>query len=215
MAVKGYADNIFVNCPFDDDYYELLYAVVFTVHDCGFVARCALEDEDGGDVRIQKIQRIIRECKYGIHDVSRTELSKGNRLPRFNMPLELGLFLGARCFGDSGQKRKKCLVLDREPYRYQQFISDIAGQDIRAHAGDDKKLVSEVRGWLRNVSGRKNLPGGAKIWERYCEFWNDLPDLCPLRQDSCPLPIGRLLESAGSGQREQEWPTHLNDGMQF
>jgi len=32
------------------------------------------------------------------HDISRTELNE-HSLPRFNMPLELGLFLGASRFG--------------------------------------------------------------------------------------------------------------------
>jgi len=48
------------------------------------------------------------------------------------MPLELGIFLGAKRFGGPKQKRKNCLILDREKYRYQQYCSDIAGQDIKA-----------------------------------------------------------------------------------
>ena len=73
--------------------------MVFTVHDCGFIARCALEEEDASQVRIDKIYNIIAECRYGIHDISRTELDENSGLPRFNMPLELGIFLGAKKFG--------------------------------------------------------------------------------------------------------------------
>jgi hypothetical protein len=54
-----------------------------------------LEAYDSGDVRIEKILDIIDQCKLGIHDISRTELNE-HSLPRFNMPLELGLFLGKR-----------------------------------------------------------------------------------------------------------------------
>ncbi|MBW8302017.1 MAG: hypothetical protein K0M60_20690, partial [Hydrogenophaga sp.] len=68
-----------------------------------------------------------------------------NKLPRFNMPLELGLFLGAKRYGDTVQKRKKCLVLDCERYRYQKFISDIAGQDIDSHEGKVEILIDKVR----------------------------------------------------------------------
>ena len=48
---------------------------------------------------------IIKASRFGIHDVSRTESDKASALPRFNMPLELGFFLGARAFGhpDSGR----------------------------------------------------------------------------------------------------------------
>ncbi|MEO1034443.1 MAG: hypothetical protein AAFX44_02670 [Pseudomonadota bacterium] len=64
-----------------------------------------------------------------------------NGLPRFNMPLELGVFVGAKRFGDSAQKNKKTLILDREPYRYQEFISDIAGQDIKSHDADPAQAI--------------------------------------------------------------------------
>jgi len=44
----GHEDSVFVNCPFDEEYEELFDAIVFAVHDCGFVARCALEAIDSG-----------------------------------------------------------------------------------------------------------------------------------------------------------------------
>jgi hypothetical protein len=47
--------------------------------------------------------------------------------------LELGLFLGAKRFGDEEQRRKRALVLDVERYRYQRFISDLAGVDVTPH----------------------------------------------------------------------------------
>ena len=46
-----------------------------------------------------KIYGLIEECRYGIHDLSRTKLDEINALPRFNMPIELGLFLGAMRYG--------------------------------------------------------------------------------------------------------------------
>lgn len=170
-----YNDNVFINCPFDSDYKPLFDAMVFVIHDCGFVARCALEEEDASQVRIDKIYGIIEACRYGIHDISRTELDMNSGFPRFNMPLELGVFLGAKKFGITEQKRKKCLVLDKEPYRYQQFISDIAGQDIQAHNNDAETIVKIVRNWLRNASERQTVPGGSIIWERYQTFLKDLP----------------------------------------
>ena len=91
------------------------------------------------------------------------------------MPLEFGVFLGAKKFGVAEQKRKKCLVLDKEPYRYQQFISDIAGQDIQAHHNDIETLVRVVRNWLRTASGRQTVPGAHIIWERYQTFLSELP----------------------------------------
>jgi hypothetical protein len=98
-APDGYGIRVFINCPFDRAYRGLFRSIVFTTIYCGFRARCALEIDDASEVRIEKILKIIEECQLGIHDLSRTELDRATRLPRFNMPLELGLFLGARRFG--------------------------------------------------------------------------------------------------------------------
>lgn len=103
--------NTFINCPFDEDYKALHEALVFAVHDCGYVARSAQEFDDSSVIRIQKIYALIKNARYGIHDLSRTELDSLHGLPRFNMPLELGLFLGAKEFGGKAQKNKMCLVL--------------------------------------------------------------------------------------------------------
>jgi len=172
---KDYAGNVFINCPFDGDYMPLFRAATFATIDCGFYARSALELDDGGEVRIEKIQRIIRQCKFGIHDISRTELDEDTNLPRFNMPLELGIFLGAKKFGDKSQKDKRCLIMDREQFRYQVFISDIAGQDIKGHNNDPSEVISKVSEFLRNASERKTVPGGAAISVRYSAFLVELP----------------------------------------
>src|SRR5436305_10229200 len=105
--------HVFINCPFDTKYRPLMRALLFAVHDCGFRARSALEVEDSGEVRVQKILRIISESPLGIHDISRVEPDRFTSLPRFNMPSELGLFLGAKAFGGPDQQAKRCLVLVR------------------------------------------------------------------------------------------------------
>ena len=173
MKPPSYNDNVFINCPFDLDYKPLFNAIVFAVHDCGFVARCALEEGDASQVRIDKIYKIIEDSRYGIHDILRTELDETLGLPRFNMPLELGIFLGAKRFGVEEQEVKKCLVMDREPYRYQKFISDIAGQDIFVHNNNPEEVVRVVRDWLGTASGHQTIPGGSIIWGRYQSFLND------------------------------------------
>ncbi len=175
MMPSHYNDNVFINCPFDIDYKPLLDAIVFTVYDCGFIVRCALEEEDASQVRIDKIYNIISDCRYGIHDISRTEIDNVSGFPRFNMPFELGVFLGAKKFGGEEQKRKTCLILDRKPYRYQEFISDIAGQDIQTHNNTPEQTVRVVRNWLRTASKREMIPDGSIIWQRYKDFIDGLP----------------------------------------
>src|SRR5258708_5683890 len=102
---NDYDISVFINCPFDRAYKPLFNSLVFATIYCGFRARCALEIDDGSQVRIDKIFAAIEECRFGIHDLSRTQLDNGTGLPRFNMPLELGMFLGAKRFGDRLQKR--------------------------------------------------------------------------------------------------------------
>ena len=179
MAVPQYDYSVFVNCPFDAAYRSLFEALVFVVHDCGYIARCALEVDDASQVRIEKVERIIAGCKFGIHDISRTELDAATGLPRFNMPLELGMFLGAKRFGRAEQKHKVCLILDTERYRYQKFISDISGQDISAHQGKPEQAVKVVRDWLSNATPKSvRIPGGTAIAKRYALFRQELPTMC-------------------------------------
>ena len=126
--------SVFINCPFDKQYQPIFDAIVFCVVACGFEPRCTLELTDAGDVRIENIYRLIAQCNHSIHDISRTEVGdQPYRLPRFNMPLELGIFLGAKRFGGRSS-RKHCLIMDRAPYRYKRFISDIGVKTSRRTA---------------------------------------------------------------------------------
>lgn len=167
---------MFINCPFDRHYWPLFEALVFCVLDSGFAPRCPLEEPDSGEARVRRIYRLIETSKYSIHDLSRVELSP--ILPRFNMPFELGLDLGCRTFGGPDAKRKRCLIMDSEPYRYQQVLSDIAGQDIRAHSGASGEVITIVRNWLRSMSERKTIPGPLEIKRRFARFSRALPDYC-------------------------------------
>lgn len=171
-----FSDNVFINCPFDPDYWPVFEAVVFTIIDCGFVPRCALEEPDSGEARVRRIERIISSSRYSVHDISRVQLSP--KYPRFNMPFELGLDMGCRRYGDSSMKRKRCLILDTEQYRYQEFLSDIAGQDIKAHRDSPDTAIKIVRDWLKAVSKRTSIPGPQRIRQRFANFSLVLPDFC-------------------------------------
>src|SRR5947209_5938857 len=167
--------SVFINCPFDKRYQPIFDAIVFCVVGCGFEPRCTLELTDAGEVRIENIYRLIGQCNHGIHDISRTEVDdQPYQLPRFNMPLELGIFLGAKRFGGRSS-RKRCLIMDRSPYRYKRFISDIGGQDIKAHYTRPVNAIRHVRDWLQSAPGKAAIPGGTKIWQDYQRFRRELP----------------------------------------
>jgi len=165
-----YNDNICVNCPFDDLYSPILRAIIFTIISSGFYPRGALEEDDASNIRIDKILQIVGECKYGIHDISRTELDCITQLPRFNMPFELGISYVAKKFGNKSNKSKVALVFEREKYSYQKFISDINGSDLKAHKNDYKTVIIHVRNWLSTVSKRTTISGYKTIIKDYEDF---------------------------------------------
>ena len=193
---RGKGQEVFINCPFDDSYKPIFEAIVFTVRYLGFAVRCALEVDDAGEVRLSKIVRMIEQCGYGIHDISSVGLGTATNLPRFNMPLELGLYLGCKLFGAEAQRRKGCLILDSEPYRYRVTMSDIAGQDIHVHNGEPVRAIKEVRDWLANISKTRGLPGGSEIADRYAEFIEELPAVCKkLKREPTEQTFADFLET--------------------
>jgi hypothetical protein len=155
----------------------MFHAMVFTIYLLGFRARCSREENDSGDIRIGKIVKLIKKSRFGIHDLSRTELDI-HKLPRFNMPFELGVDAGLRYSGNPIFKKKVHLVLDKVPYRYQKYISDIGGQDISAHLGRASKIISVVRDWLRTATNATDMPSGTIIAKEYRRFQRDLPKIC-------------------------------------
>jgi hypothetical protein len=172
---SDYDLNVFINCSFDDKYAPLFDAILFSVYCCGFRPRCSLELDNAADIRIEKINKIIYECKFGIHDISCTELDPLNSLPRFNMPLELGLFLGAKRFGSKLQKEKIVIIFDKEQYRYQKYISDIAGQDIKGHKDDPNELIRAIRNSLNSAKIVSPIIGAQSIIDSYKNFQDVLP----------------------------------------
>jgi hypothetical protein len=110
----------------------------------------------------------------------------GNRcgVPRFNMPMELGIHLGARLFGSGRHKRKRTLILEAQPHRYDAALSDISGQDIEVHATIPPRQFRRVRNWLpepRNPT-EPPLPGAAAMLGDYRQFQTEIGALPAARR---------------------------------
>jgi hypothetical protein len=174
MRKPRYTDSVFINCPFDVQYMPLFRAIIFSIYQCGFFPRSALEEDNALDNRLDKIVRLVNGCKLGIHDISRTELNVQGH-PRFNMPFELGLFFGAKKLGDEKQKSKNALIFERVAYAYREFLSDLSGVDTKAHNNQAEQVVRLVREWLSTVSRRKTIPTLPKLRNAFLEFENKLP----------------------------------------
>ncbi|MGB7374647.1 hypothetical protein [Pontixanthobacter sp.] len=161
--------SVFVNCPFDERFSPLLQAIAFCIVDLGFYPRLAPENSDNSANRLERIVELIEGSKYGIHDLSRCKAKKIGEYARLNMPFELGIDHACARFGAGEAIRKTILILEETRYDYQKSLSDIAGWDIEAHAGDHIKAVRIVRNWLVRQANADPI-GPAKIQGNYVTF---------------------------------------------
>ncbi|WP_306523709.1 hypothetical protein [Rheinheimera sp.] len=161
--------NVFVNCPFDEDYRETLLAIVFCLKSIDLRPRLSLERVDAAETRIDKIIGLIKESKFGIHDLSRMVSKVDNEIFRMNMPFELGIDYGCQKLNGAPWSSKQLLILDSEKHRFRMAISDLSGSDIKSHANDPLNATKVVRDWFNAVLGRR-LKSGNVIWQRYNDF---------------------------------------------
>jgi len=167
-------DSIFINCPFDNDYFSLLKPLLFTLVYIEFTPFIS-ETSNSGQVRLGKISNLISDSKYSIHDLSRMEPLMPGDLPRFNMPFECGIEFGMKFSNYKNVANKKILILEKEKYRYQQVISDISGNDIKAHSNKPEMIIKVVRDWLKQSNN--GTPKYKEIWLAFNEFEYDYIDI--------------------------------------
>jgi len=171
--------NIFINCPFDDQYEPILNAILFCCVQLGFNPRVATVRMDAGEARIAKICELIETSMLSIHDLSRSQATAIGELSRLNMPFELGVDYGRRRFGDANAATKRFLIMDEQKYRYQKTLSDLAGCDPQYHGGDHERAVRVVRNWLVSEA-RAERQAPRRIFNAYADFqewsWEKLRD---------------------------------------
>lgn len=173
--ISSYSKNVFINCPFDDEYFELLKPLIFTVVYFGFNPRIALESSDSGEFRLNKIVNMIEESQFAIHDLSRLQAENAKEYYRLNMPFELGIDYGLRRF-NIDYRDKRSLILETKRYEYMKAISDINGFDIKSHNDNPEELVKCLRAWFTETVGLRNLKGSAKIYIDFIDFNTDLSE---------------------------------------
>lgn len=175
--MDGFEKNVFINCPFDEDYRQLMLAVIFTVSYLNYKPRLSLESSDSGKTRIDKILNLIKESKFGIHDLSRIISTDKEEHYRMNMPFELGIDYGCQKFLDGVWKEKKILILEKDKYRYQKALSDLSGSDIKNHDDDPIKIILSVRDWFITEELGTST-SGKTIWKDFNDFNAFLYDKC-------------------------------------
>ena len=115
------------------------------------------------------------------------------------MPYELGLDIGCWKYGGKKHRNKKIMILEKEQYNYQKFLSDISGQDIFSHKNDPEILIKKVRDWF-SANDSKKLDGPSKIWTAYNQFSAKLTDILKRegykKKDIDTIPIADFIKFA-------------------
>jgi hypothetical protein len=125
---KPHAKAVFLNVPYDKDFEDLYLAYIVGLSQLGLKTTVTLAVPNAG--RLETIIRLIEQSEFSIHDLSRVELSKG--VPRFNMPLELGIALH---HSNVTQGRHAVFVFDKKAHQAQRSTSDVNGIDPHIHDG--------------------------------------------------------------------------------
>jgi hypothetical protein len=194
-----FSENVFINCPFDKEYSILLRALIFTVRVLGLTPILALNSTDCSRPRLEKIKGMLKNSKYGIHDISRMRTQDGN-LARMNMPFELGFDFGLKEALCSELGQKEFLILESQKYDYQKALSDLAGHDIFAHNDEVYDLIKITRNWfVENGATTKRFSPNI-IWSRFIDFCTDIYDIRGqqgfLTEDERnEMPINEIIEN--------------------
>ena len=163
--------DVFLNIPYDNKFQNLCLAYICGISALGFVPRATLEIP-GGSRRLDRIFRLIRNCPFSVHDLSRVELDrKRPPTPRFNMPFELGLCVA---WERIGKKKHTWFVYESRMRRLAKSLSDLNGSDPHIHGGTVTGVLRELcSAFVR--SGRR--PSIQQLRKVYRDVEKSLPEV--------------------------------------
>ncbi len=208
-APDQFGNSVFVNCPFDDAYKELLRPLLFVIIYFGHTPRLASERSDSGENRLNKISGLIASCQFSIHDLSRIKSKTADEFYRMNMPFELGIDFGTRLHWPEYALTKRFLILEKKPHDLKIALSDLAGIDIKPHADEPEEICRALRDWYYETVGvdaskpRKHH-WISTVWANFLKFVSFLFDERldhGLSQDEAAkdierMPVAEFIDSA-------------------
>jgi hypothetical protein len=148
---KKRIESVFLNIPYDNAFEDLYLAYIVGLTQLGLRVHAALAVPNQG--RLKTIIELIEESEFSIHDLSRVEVSRG--VPRFNMPVELGLAL-YRSHVTEGKHRT--FIFESKAHRAQRSTSDVNGIDPQIHKGTPRGLMSALRNIFRQPGDVTTVP---------------------------------------------------------
>ena len=140
--------SVFLNLPFDKRREKIGIALISGIVSVGLIPRSVVELPPHAN-RLDRLLELVGACSYSFHDLSAVGLcADAPRVPRFNMPFELGLVVG-RWHSTNHQFR----ILETKPHRIQKSLSDMNGFDPMIHGGTVEgvfDVISEAFAHLRS-----------------------------------------------------------------
>jgi hypothetical protein len=144
-------ESVFLNIPYDDKFENLYLAYIVGLTQLGLRVNVTLAVPNQG--RLDRIMELVEQSSISIHDLSRIELSRG--VPRFNMPVELGIALYRR---RSTRGKHSVYIFESRRYRAQRSTSDVNGIDPHIHGGTVKGLMACLRNVFRQSTDVTTVP---------------------------------------------------------
>ena len=167
MPTTKRIESVFLNVPYDNAFEDLYLAYIVVLTQLGLRIHAALAVPSQG--RLGTIIDLIEQSEFSIHDLSRVEVSRG--VPRFNMPVELGLAL-YRSHASKGKHR--LFIFESKAHRAQRSTSDVNGIDPQIHKGTAKGLMSALRNIFRQPGSVTTVP---EMLTSYRAVKRKLPEL--------------------------------------
>jgi hypothetical protein len=149
------SNDVFLNCPYDELFRPLYLAYIVGLVDLGLTPVATLGIPNNA-TRIQRIYDLIRASRYSIHDLSRVQLTRTTpRVPRFNMPFELGL---AAAWSRERPQRHAFFIFESVNRRGHKSLSDMAGTDFNIHGDAPQGIMRELCSAFIRQSQRPTVP---------------------------------------------------------
>jgi hypothetical protein len=160
-------ESVFLNIPYDEPFENLYLAYIVGLTQLGLRINATLAVPNQG--RLETIIDLLEQSNFSIHDLSRIELSRG--IPRFNMPVELGLALYRSKITNG---RHRVYIFESKRYRAQRSTSDVNGIDPQIHWGTPRGLMAGLRNIFRQSGDVTTVP---EMLASYRAVKRKLPEL--------------------------------------
>ena len=157
MRKRAEQESAFLNIPYNQHYEPLYLAFIAGLSGFGLVPRATVEIPTS-DRRLDRIMKLIRDCRYSFDDLSRVQVDRMKpSTPRFNMPFELGLAVD---WSLDASPRHEWFVFESKANRLQKSLSDLNGTDPYIH-GD--KAPGVLHGLMNALTRQNRRPGFAEL----------------------------------------------------